>query len=265
MLDRKNILEQAVHDCFKEMYAKSQPSADWDQIIQEFNDGKRGKDERVYEQHYLSQEEYIYILDKYLDAYNIRAKWKEDVEVVEEYLNNGGSKDKYIPDEYDENGKLVSIGHRGYEKVPPIKEQILQEMYKWLPEEESHAVSINIAKIIMNTISECKNFYKFDHEEASFRISVALGASPTSNPEIVKKYWKEKTGEDIQIEERNPKLFWYQDMGYDDEDMENEFDDPNWKETLYKEWQDECEKRAQERNERLKKLEAKFQEETKDA
>ena len=117
----------------------------------------------------------------------------------------------------------------------------------------------------MKTISECKNFYQFDREESSFRINVSLGASPTSNPETVKKYWKEKTGEDIQIEERNPKLFWYQDMGYDDEDMEYEFDDPNWKETLDKEWKDELEKRAQERNERLKKLEAKFQKENKDA
>lgn len=255
MLNRREVLDKAIHDCYREMYAKAQPSADWDQIVQEFKDGKRDKDERVYEQHYLSQEEYTYIVEKYLNAYNILSHWKEDVEVVEEYLREGGSKDKYIPDEYDDNGELVSPGHRGYEKVLPIKEQILQEMSKWLSKEESQTAANNITKIVMDTIDECKKFYRFDREESSFRITAALGASPTSNPESVKKYWKEKTGEDIQIEERNPKLFWYIDEGYTDEDLEYEFDDPNWKENLDKEWKDELEKRAQKHNENLKKLE----------
>ena len=97
MLNRQEVLDKAIHDCYREMYAKAQPSADWDQIVQEFKDGKRDKDERVYEQHYLSQEEYTYIVEKYLNAYNILSHWKEDVEVVEEYLREGGSKDKYIP------------------------------------------------------------------------------------------------------------------------------------------------------------------------
>ena len=255
MLNRREVLDKAIHDCYREMYAKAQPYADWDQIVQEFKDGKRDKDERVYEQHYLSQEEYTYIVEKYLNAYNILSHWKEDVEVVEEYLREGGSKDKYIPNEYNDNGELVSPGHRGYEKALPIKEQILQEMSKWLSKEKSQTAVNNITKIVMDTIDECKKFYRFDREESSFRITAALGASPTSNPESVKKYWKEKTGEDIQIEERNPKLFWYIDEGYTDEDLEYEFDDPNWKENLDKEWKDELEKRAQRHNENLKKLE----------
>ena len=82
----------------------------------------------------------------------------------------------------------------------------------------------------------------------------------------IKQYWKEKTGKDIVIEERNPKLFWYRDEGYTDEDLAYEFEDlgENWKEVLDKEWKDELEKRAQERNKRLKKLEAKIQKENKD-
>lgn len=264
MLDRKEILSKAVHDCFKEMYAKAQPSGDWDQIIKEYETGVRGKDERVYEQHYLSQEEYIYILEKYLDAYNIRTQWKEDVGIVEEYLNDGGLKDKYIKDYTDKNGDFHP-GYRSTEKVPPIKTQILKYLDKRNKSSENKEIATALHKIVMKTISECKNFYQFDREESSFRMTVALGASPCSNAETVKQYWKEKTGEDIVIEERNPKLFWYQDMGYDDEDMAYEFDDPNWKETLDKEWKDELEKRAQERNKRLKKLEAKFQKENKDA
>lgn len=264
MLDRKEILSKAVHDCFKEMYAKAQPSADWDQIIKEYETGVRGKDERVYEQHYLSQEEYMYILEKYLDAYNIRTQWKEDVRIVEEYLNDGGLKDKYIKDYTDKNGDFHP-GYRSTEKVPPIKTQILKYLDKCNKSSENEEIATALHKIVMKTIFECKNFYQFDREESSFRMTVALGASPCTNAETVKQYWKEKTGEDIVIEERNPKLFWYQDMGYDDEDMAYEFDDPNWKETLDKEWKDELEKKAQERNKRLKKLEAKIQKENKDA
>ena len=244
MLDRKEILNKAIHDCFKEMYAKAQPSADWDQIIKEFEEGKRGKDEKVYEQHYLSQEEYTYILEKYLDAYNIRTQWKEDVEIVEEYLNSGGLKDKYIKEHTDKNGDFHP-GYRSTEKVPSIKTQILKYLDKHNKSSENKEIATTLHKIVMKTISECKNFYKFDKEESSFRITIALGASPCCNPETVKRYWKEKTGEDIVIEERNPKLFWYRDMGYNDEDMANEFDDPNWKETLDKEWKDELNKRAQ--------------------
>ena len=244
MLDRKEILNKAIHDCFKEMYAKAQPSADWDQIIKEFEEGKRNKDEKVYEQHYLSQEEYTYILEKYLDAYNIRTQWKEDVEIVEEYLNSGGLKDKYIKEHTDKNGDFHP-GYRSTEKVPSIKTQILKYLDKHNKSSENEEIAKTLHKIVMKTISECKNFYKFDKEESSFRMTIALGASPCCNAETVKRYWKEKTGEDIVIEERNPKLFWYQDMGYNDEDMVYEFDDPNWKETLDKEWKDELNKRAQ--------------------
>ena len=135
---RREILDKAVHDCYKEMYAKAQPSADWDQIIKEYEEGEREKDERVYEQHYLSQEEYSYIVDKYVDAYGIRARWEEYVGVVEDYLNKGGTKDKYIEDKYDENGELIESGYRGYEKVAPVKEQIRDILYKYI-DTDGHA------------------------------------------------------------------------------------------------------------------------------
>ena len=268
MLDRKEILSKAAHDCFKEMYAKAQPSAGWDQIIKEYKTGVRSKDEQVNIQHYLSQEEYTYILEKYLDAYNIRTQWKEDVEIVEEYLNNGGLKDKYIKDHTDKNGNFHP-GYRSTEKVPPLKEHIFDIIYGEYDgnAEIAERVTKDVTNKVMELITTCKNFYQFDREESSFRITVALGASPCSNAETVKQYWKEKTGEDIVIEERNPKLFWYRDAGYTDEDLAYEFEDlgENWKEVLDKEWKDELDKKAQERNKRLKELEAKIQKENKDA
>lgn len=265
-VSRKSILNKAIHDCFKEMYAKSQPSADWDQIIKEFEEGKRDKNERVYEQHYLSQEEYTYIVEKYIDAYNIKAQWKDDVEIVEEYLSKGGSKDKYFKDKYDKDGNLIEPGYRGYEKVDPLCNHIKKILKDGLGENWHEIADEKANKItdkVMELINTCKDFYKFDREESSFRITCALGASPTSNPETVKKYWKEKTGEDIHIEYRNPKLFWYIDEGYTDDELAYEFEDygENWKKALDKEWKDELDKRAQERNAHLKQLESNFSEE----
>lgn len=254
MLDRKEVLKRAIHDCFTEMYEKAQPSISFDQIIQEFKDGKRSKDENFFEHHYLSKEEFDYIVDKYREAYNITPHWKEDVEVVEEYLTKGGHKDKYIPEKKDADG-FVHPGYRSYEEVPPLKELILQYLSKHTESVIKEGLAEDITNIVMNTIKDCKNYYRFDNEDSSFRVTTALGASPTSDPVRVKKFWKEKTGEDFKIEERNPKLFWYQDMGYDDEDMEYEFDDPNWKETLAKEWQDELKKREEEAKKRREELE----------
>jgi hypothetical protein len=123
MLDRKEILERAYHDCMAEMYANAQPPGDYDWYLEDAKAGRIGKDECVYERHYLSQEEFEHIRDKYMDAYGIKEHWRPDIEVLEDYLNNGGTKDKYIPERVDEDG-FRHPGYRGYEKVKPIKEQI---------------------------------------------------------------------------------------------------------------------------------------------
>lgn len=245
MLNRKEIIEKAVHDCFREMYAKAQPSADFDKIVQEFKEGKRDKDERVYEQHYLSQEEYHYIVDKYINAYGMETHWKDDVEILEKYLAKGGSKEKYFPTTYDDDGNILEMHHRGYEDVPPLRNHIEDILNEHLKSDSNSELAATITDKVMELISTCKNFYRFDKEQSDFEITCSLGASPTSNPDTVKEYWKQKTGEDIQIEIRNPKLFWYRDAGYTDEDLAYEFEDygENWKEALDKEWQEELNKR----------------------
>lgn len=238
MLDRKEILEKAYHDCMCEMYAKSQPEADWDNLIEEYRTGKIGKDERVYERHYLSMDEFLYIRDKYKEAYNIKKTWQSDVEFIENLLTNGGLRDKYIPDYTDEDGD-EHPGYRSAEEVKPIKEQILSFLKENHVSDIAEEEAQKVTDIVMNTIKDYKDFYRFDREEEWFDCNIALGASPTSNPETVKKWWKENHNKDIEIEERNPKLFWYRDMGYTDEDLEEEFGSKNWKEDLDKEWREE--------------------------
>lgn len=242
MLTREEILNKAYHDCMAEMYAKSQPEADYDNLLEEYRSGKIGNDERIYERHYLSQDEFLYIRDKYKSAYGIQSHWKDDVEVIEKYLEEGGHKDKYIPERTDEDG-FKHPGYRGYENVKPIRDQIFNALSEDVSSGRRSQLADYLTKIVMETIKDCKNYHKFDREEDNFDCSIALGASPTSNSESVKKWWKENYNKDIEIEERNPKLFWYRDNGYTDEDLEYEFDSPNWKEIVDKEWEEEKAKR----------------------
>ena len=257
MLTRDEILSKAAHDCMCEMYAKAQPAADWDNIVEEYRSGKIGKDERVYDRHYLSMDEFLYIRDKYKTAYNIKKTWKPDIEFLEELLTNGGLKDGYVNDWVDDEGNK-HLGYRSADDVPPLKDQIFSSLKEYLTEGVTKDATNGIADIVMNTIKNYKNFYKFDREEDNFDCNIALGASPCSNAETVKKWWKDNYNQDIEIEERNPKLFWYRDMGYTDEDLAEEFDSENWKEIVDKEWEEEKAEKKRKEEEALKALEEEY-------
>ena len=241
MLDRSEIIERAYHECLAEMYAKSQPSADYYQLLEDAKNGKIDKDEKVYERHYLSHEEFKHILGKYKDAYNIKSHWVDDIEVLENYIKEGGSKDKYFEAYTDENGNYHP-GHRGYEKVAPLREQLSKlfynsDFYTGSEMNEASEELINdLHNEVTNIIDTCKNFYRFDREETSFDCSVALGPSPCSNKDTVIEYWKSQ-GIDIEIEERNPLLLWDMDYYGDsfEEVMEDEYGE-NWREYWDNEW-----------------------------
>jgi hypothetical protein len=258
MLDREEVLVKAVEDCYREMFAKAQPMADWDNLITEYKAGKidEKKDGPVYDRHYLSYQEYVYIIEKYLDAYNVKSEWRSDIEVLEDYLNNGGSKDKYIEAHTDENGNYHP-GYRGYEKVAPLNEQIneiITDFHGGKRADQENLVK-KITDKVMELITTCKDFYNFNSDECKFRNTLAFGATPTSNAKTVKQWWKEHYDVDIEIEERNPLLFWERDYYGDnfEEVMEEEYGE-NWKADWDKKWKDDIAKKEAEREERLKKI-----------
>lgn len=253
MLNRQKIIEQAFHDCMKEMYARSQPAVDYDQLLEDAKNGKIGKDEAVYERYYLSTEEFNYIRDKYIKAYNLKESWNSNIELLERYLVDGGTKDKYIEAHTDEYG--YHPGYRGYEDVAPIAAQIKEILKTEIGEGNiTDKISNKITETVMNTITNCKEFYRFDREESSFSCSLALGASPSSNPETVKEYWKTQ-GIDIDIEIRNPFLFWEQEYYADEfeEVMIEEYGE-NWKEIKDNEWKEKINKENEEREKRMQEL-----------
>ena len=254
-LTRREIMHRAIHDCMKEMYEKAQPSADWDNIVAEYQEGKIGKDERIFERHYLSHKEFKYIMDKYLEAYGFKRKWVEYINILRDYLVDGGTTETCLKDtEFD-------TPYRGYEKVPPIKTRItnlLKEKYNTTNDEMVE----DITNEVLDSVDKCKNFYRFEHEESDFEIAVALGASPTSNPKTVKKWWKENYNQDIEIVERNPNLLWDMDeYGDDFEQVMISEHGENWKEITDKEWHEQEAKEKAEQEEKLAKLRAKMEEE----
>jgi len=246
-LSRKDILMQAVHDCYKEMYAKAQPMADYDNILAEFKEGKinEDKDGKVYERHYLSSEEHKYIVDKYINAYRLTNEWLSDVGTVEEYIKDGGFKDGYTEDWTDKDGN-VHPGYRIAEPVKSLKEQLEDYFDKTFGTHENNMAE-DITNMVLKNISACKYFYRFDKEENDFRFTMALGHAPTSNKETVKNWWKEHYNQDIEIEDRNPELFWSMDEYGDEfeEIMQEEYGD-NWKEYWDNIYQESLKKSAKE-------------------
>ena len=267
MLDREEVLCKAYEDCIREMFAKAQPSADWDNIMEEYKAGKidEKKDGPIYDRHYLSAAEFDYILEKYMTAYRINSEWKDDVEVVEEYLNKGGHKDKYIPDWEDEHGHHP--GYRSYEDVPPLKKHIEKIIYDEYDGngEIAKRVAQDVTNKVMELISTCKNYYSFNVDEQKFRNSVFLRCSPTGSIETVKKWWKDHYDVDIEIEERNPLLFWEKDYYGDNfEEVMEEEDGPDWKEKWDKKWKEEEARKKAERDKKLKEFQEKYNKEKND-
>ncbi len=201
MLNRNSVMKQAIHDCYVEMYAKAQPSLDFDQLTKDLKNGviKEDKKSPIYTHHYLSKEEFKYIEHKYQEAYRFKDEWTSNINFLLNNLKDGGMKNVY---KKHEDG----MPYRSGEKTPSIY----------------NMVGKDLGKEVIQLIEDLRDFYKFDEENIQFGCSIALGSSPTSNAETVKAYWKSQ-GKDIEIEERDPDTFWYRDM-YGDE----------W-ETIYKE------------------------------
>lgn len=259
MINRDTIISRAIHECMTEMYRKAQPSVDYDQLLADFRSGKITEDpkngDHIYDRYYLSSEEFSYILDKYVKAYNIEGKWRRYIEILEEYVTNGGSKDVYVNEYTDENGNWHP-GHRDYEKVLPVKKQI-EKYFKLVLGEDNPDISIytdDVTEIVNNIITDCKEFYAFEREESSFRCGISLGASPSSNAERVKEYWK-KQGIDIEIIERNPLLLWEMDeYGTEFEEVMKEEYGEEWEKIWWDKYYEDIAKKKEEREKQLKEI-----------
>lgn len=195
---RGDIIEQAITECLNEMYIKSQPSITWENILAK---AKKEPKRCIWQEHYLPNHLYERILERYKQMYRIGDEWTSNIELLEQYLNEGGNKDKYINSYTDENGNYHP-GYRSYETVKPIKEQIELILNDEFASGEvspfvKDAIRDKIVETVMNTISDCKNYYNHNREELKFLCSIA-NYSPNSNIEAVREFYK---GTNVNINE----------------------------------------------------------------
>lgn len=180
MLTRKDILCEAIDRCLTEMYEKAQPSANLHDYIEQKERGELDESiTPVHDRHYLSQNQFYYILNKYKEAFRCVNEWHSNMDFLLECLEKGGYRDKWIHNSNDPHD-----GHRGVEETPTLETILGTEK----------------AQEVINLIEDLRDFYHFDREEEKFNFNVALGCSPTSNAQVVKDYWKSQ-GVDIEIDE----------------------------------------------------------------
>ena len=233
-LTRDDIIDEAYMKCMNEMYAKAQPSTNFNELLEGVKNGTiiDTPYDKVFERYYLSYEEFHYILDKYTELYGMTEKWTSYLETVEKYFTGEGRKDIWIAEKNDEDGNRHP-GYRSSEAVPHIKDTINNILKQYVDESYSQEINKKITKEVLSYVENCKNFYRYDREEHNFSARVALGCSPTSNKESVIEYWK-KQGKDIEIVERNPILLW--DMDYYGDEFEEVMIDTYGKNWLKKTW-----------------------------
>lgn len=198
-LDKDELIGKAVMLCYKEMYERAQPSADFEDLLYEFNKIKAetGKEERFFDRYYLSSEEQEYILDKYIKYFRLRDEFRDHVDILIDCIKNGYSVDKYI------ERKGEKPGYRSYAKAPNMKSVIGESNTDY----------------VLKFLAERKNFYHFNQDEESFRFSISLGSSPCTSEKKVEEYWKSQ-GIDLKITPRhyNSDKFWAEENEYSDED-----------------------------------------------
>lgn len=202
--DSGSIMSALRVKCITEMYARSQPSVDYADILKYYkNCEKNGlKPDRIYNRYYLSNEEYEYILNKYINAYNLKECFKDHCDIIIRDLKDGYTNDVYYEDMLTKNGAVIH-GDTEYEKVKPL----------------SKIIGRKAAKYVLDSISNRKHFYRFDRAEENFRVLVGMGDSPCCNEQTVINYWKTQ-GKDIEIDPRHYTNddFWKEENGYFDEE-----------------------------------------------
>ena len=197
-ISRNSIIDEGIIKCLDEMYQHSQPSITWKELNEQAKlDKENGIEGRHYwDEHYLGKEEYDEIFEKWAHAYRAINEWKDDVDVVLRYLTEGGIKDKWIE---RNNGEP---GYRGYEDVAPIKEQIEKILNDEFASGEvspfvKDAIRDKIVETVLNTITTCKEFYRFDRDNERFSYNVNM-MGPCCNIKSVQKWHDEhNTGEII--------------------------------------------------------------------
>lgn len=185
MITRKKILSEAYDRLLRDLYEHSVPKVDFDEMVRMAKNGEEDPKHPFYTQHFLPDEIFMDIYGEYEAAYGIKSLWRDYVDTVLEYLKNGGPKHPFKRDEF---------GFKQYDISPKLEDVIGKDN----------------AEKVYSLINNCKDFYKFDGDESTFKFSVFLGSGPTSNKDTVIEYWKSK-GVNVEIDEEKMKREYFEE------------------------------------------------------
>ena len=184
LIDNYDAVEEAAMNCLQDMYAIAQPPLDFKAYCEKIKNDPELAKQRIWDKHYLPEKVHKELIDLYLCRYHLKNTWDRHAEMCIEYLDKGGSRDKYIEEHTDEYGNYHP-GYRGYEKVKPIAEEIGQEA----------------ADKVLEHLNYCKEFYVGNRNECSFRFSIC-NYSPSSNARAVEAKQHELGNADFKANEK---------------------------------------------------------------
>lgn len=205
MISRDSVIQQAIDNCFKEIYKYVQPSVTWEDFKNQYKEWSDKHKENIsepqpYEFYYLSSDILKVIVDNYVYAYDLESPLPDIIEILKDYCKEPII-DKYINEHTDENGNYHP-GHRGYDHPDNLEKQVEKILGEWLLNDTN---SDEIAKEIQDKFFEfldmANEFFVWNRDVQKFSVSVYLGVSPNSNKEAVIENWKKYRNQDIEIKE----------------------------------------------------------------
>lgn len=163
----KDIMKRAVRECLDTMFQLSQPSI----TLDELEHMEKNKEIVYQDRYYLPSDVFEYIKDHFIYIYGIKSGWKDHVDILSEYIFDGGH--KIVP--------KTTKDPFGLKKLGPLK----------LSDKDTTA--------LMNRIDDCKKFYSFDADEQKFSWAL-FNYGPSSNAESVEEYWRNNGQPDFKID-----------------------------------------------------------------
>ncbi len=240
MVTRNKILSEAVDKCIKELYSFVFPSVSWDDFVKECKEYSkkykiwedfrkasihRKENPEIWNQYkstfkdwenksieecigpkpsefyYLPKEIMKDICDCYISAYRMDSQQEllNTIEILKNYCKEP-IVDKYIEKEGEPRYRVYEHPNNLEKELRIILEQVDPSFVE---------ISEQLQNKFFEFLDMAGNFYNWNRDLNSFNASVYLGASPSSNKEMVIENWKKYRNKDIEIDEEQIKKDYY--------------------------------------------------------
>lgn len=195
VIDRDDVLSEAVDKCLDIMYQNSYPPISLEELRKEAKKIpiEKRDEAKLFNRHYLPSEVHTFILEDVADAYEVKSDLPNIIQILKDYFK------KPIVDKWIEGKNEHDPGHRGYEHPEPMPEE--------------HRV---VAEKYMDMANE---FFSWNRDLNCLYFNVC-NVSPCSNRETVEKWYHENGDPDFKI----PDDSWWDHSWSDDDENQGEID-----------------------------------------